>query len=167
MFEMVDPLPGALKLKMPGFVIAWSIVDLVMCALRTLEIPFVIAALFLIGRFEETQSAVYVSGCRLILWLEFSTVIAISLMGLTGNIAMLCRRHWAMYFCWIASFLTLISYGVLVWQVMIFFNKATFAVFSMAIIAVTVLIMLRIALLVFNILSIFRARLFFRERDGY
>ena len=50
MFEMVDPLPGALRLKMPRFVIAWSIVDLVLCSLRALELPFLIAALILMER---------------------------------------------------------------------------------------------------------------------
>ena len=167
MFEMVDPLPGALKLKRPRFVIAWSIVDLVMSALRTLELPFVIAALFLLGRCETPQNELCISGCRLILWLEFSSVIAIGLAGLTGNIAMLCRRRWAQYVCFISSVLTLASFGILVWQALIFFKGSSILVFSIAIIAVTVFIMIRTALLVFNLLSLFKARLFFRERDGY
>lgn len=167
MFEMVDPLPGALKLKMPGFVVAWSIVDLVMCALRTLELPFIVAALFLIGRHETAQNAALISGYRLALWLEFSMVIAIALTGLTGNIAMLCRRNWSQYFCFLSAFLTLVSYGILIWQVCICFKASSLFSLSMAIIGVTLFIMLRTALLVFDLISICKARLFFRERDGY
>ena len=167
MFEMVDPLPGALRLKMPRFVTAWTIVDLVMCSLRTLELPFIVAALFLLGRCEAPQNELCITGCRLILWLEFSSVLAIALTGLTGNIAMLCRRHWAQYFCFFCALLTLVNFGIMVWQTLICFKGSPTLTFSIAVIAVTLVIMLRTALLVFNLLSLVRARLFFKERDGY
>lgn len=167
MFEMVDPLPGALRLKMPRFVIAWSIVDLVMSALRALELPFIVAALCLIGRHATAQNAEFISSCRLILWLEFAMVTAVAVTGLAGNISMLCRRNFAQYLCMLSSFFTAVSYGVLVWQTLLFFNKSAVFTFCIAIIGVTLFIMLRVALLVFNLLSIFKARLFFRERDGY
>lgn len=167
MYEMVDPLPGALKLPMPQFVTAWSIVDLVMVALRTLELPFIVAALLLIGRCQNEQNAALIADGRLILWLEFGMVSAIALLGLTGNIAMLCRRHWALWFTLGSHIVTLVSYGILVWQALIFFKGLSVLAFSVAIISVTIFIMLRSALLVFNFIGFFKAKAFFRERDGY
>ena len=167
MFEMVDPLPGAFRLKMPGFVVAWSIIDLVMTALRTLELPFIIAGLFLIDRYQPAADPVSAAGIRLALWLGFAIVIAISAAGLAGNICMLCRRNFAQYLCLSAAFFTLAGYGILVWQTFIFFSSSPVPVFIISIIAVTLFIMLRSALLVFNFLSIFKARSFFKERDGY
>ena len=167
MFEMVDPLPGAFRLKMPRFVIAWSIIDLVMTALRTLELPFIIAALFLIGRHQFSADPSLIAGWKLVLWLEFSIVTAISVTGLAGNICMLCRRNFAQYICLLSALFTLVSYGFLVWQTLILFNRSSVPFFCIAIIAVTLIIMLRTALLVFNLLSIFKARSFFKERDGY
>ena len=35
MYDMIDPLPGAFRLKMPSFTVAWSVVDLVMEVRRT------------------------------------------------------------------------------------------------------------------------------------
>ena len=167
MFEMVDPLPGALKLKMPRFVIAWTIVDLVMCSLRTLELPFVVTALFLLNCHDPDIGPARLASLRLIFWLELGSVLAIVLSGLPGNIAMLCRRRCAQYFGLICSFMTLVSYGIVVWQMLIFLGPCSFFALSMGVIAVTLFIMMRIALLVFNLLSLFRARLFFKERDGY
>ena len=167
MHDMVDPLPGALKLPMPQFVTAWSIVDLVMVSLRTLEIPFIVAALLLIGRCQTDQNAVCTAGVRLALWLEFGMVSAITLLGMTGNIAMLCRRHWALWFSLGSHLVTLVSYGILVWQAVILSKGFERLAFIIAIIAVTLFIMLRCALLVFNFIAFFKAKAFFRERDGY
>ena len=167
MYDMVDPLPGALKLPMPKFVTAWTIVDLVMVALRTLELPFIVAALFLIGYCQNEQNVSFIAGCRLILWLEFGMTAAIALFGLTGNIAMLCHRHWALWFTLVSHLITLASYGILVWQTLIFFKGFQLLAFTIAIISVTLFIMLRSALLVFNVISFFKAKAFFRERDGY
>ena len=166
MFEMVDPLPGALRLKMPRFVIAWSIVDLVLCSLRAVELPFLIALLFLLDC-DCGKCAIHTGKYHLILWLEIASVIAIALTGITGNIAMLCRRNWAQYFCFGSALLTLCSYGVLVWQTLLFFRGGSPLAFIITMIAVTLFIMIRMALLVFDLLSIFKARLFFLERDGY
>ena len=167
MYEMVDPLPGALKLPMPQFVTAWSIVDLVMVSLRTLELPFIAAALLLIGSCQNEQNISVIAGCRLILWLELGMASAIAVLGLTGNIAMLCRRHWALWFTLGSHFVTLVSYGILVWQALIFFKGFSPLAFAVAIISVALFIMLRSALLVFNFISFFKAKAFYRERDGY
>ena len=166
MFEMVDPLPGALRLKMPRFVIAWSIVDLVLCSLRAVELPFLIALLFLLDC-DCGKCFLHTGKYHLILWLEIASVIAIALTGITGNIAMLCRRNWAQYFCFASAVLTLLSYGVLVWQTLLFFKGGPPLVFIITMIAVTIFIMIRIALQVFDLISIFKARHFFLERDGY
>jgi ABC-type phosphate/phosphonate transport system permease subunit len=97
----------------------------------------------------------------------FNLIIAIALTGITGNIAMLCRRNWAQYFCFASAVLTLLSYGVLVWQTLLFFKGGPPLVFIITMIAVTIFIMIRIALQVFDLISIFKARHFFLERDGY
>ena len=167
MFEMVDPLPGALRLKMPGFIIAWRIVDLVLCALRTLELPFIILLLFLLDDVRDSREALFVADSRLVLWLEFGFVIAISAVGLTGNIAMLCRRNWSQYFCFASALITLVNFGIFVWQTMLLFGSEPPEILCFAIIAVTLFIMLRTAFLVFDLISIFKARSFFKERDGY
>ena len=167
MYEMVDPLPGALKLPMPQFVIAWSIVDLVMASVRTFELPFIAAALLFIGQYQTDQNLAFIAACRLILWLELGMAAAIGVLGLTGNIAMLCRRHWALWFTLASHAATLVSYGVLVWQAVMFFKGYSPLAFTVAIISVSLFIMLRSALLVFNVISFFKAKAFFRERDGY
>ena len=167
MYDMVDPLPGALKLPMPQFVTAWSIVDLVMVSLRALEIPFIVAALFLIGRCQTDQNAACIAGIRLVLWLEFGMASAITLLGMTGNISMLCHRHWALWFSLGSHIVTLASYGILVWQALIIFKGFELLPFTIAIISVTLFIMFRCALLVFNFIAFFKAKAFFRERDGY
>ena len=167
MYEMVDPLPGALKLPMPQFVTAWSIVDLVMVALRTMELPFIAAALLLIGSLQNEQNIAFIAGCRLILWLELGIASAIALLGLTGNIAMLCRRHWALWFTLGSHIVTFVSYGIFIWQVLIFFKGFTPLAFVVAIISASLFVMLRSALLVFNCIGFFKAKAFFRERDGY
>ena len=170
MFEMVDPLPGALRLKMPRFVIAWSIVDLVLCSLRALELPFLIAALILMescGCSAPDKCIVTRGGLSLILWLELGSACAVAVTGLAGNIGMLCRRHWSLYFCFAALLFTLASYGIMVWQTLLCFKGSATLVFVIAIIAVLLFIMLRTALLVFNTISLFKAKHFFKERDGY
>ena len=63
--------------------------------------------------------------------------------------------------------LTLLSYGVLVWQTLLFFKGGALLAFIITMIAVTIFIMIRIALQVFDLISIFKARHFFLERDGY
>ena len=84
MFEMVDPFPGALRLKMPRFVIAWSIVDLVLCSLRALELPFLIAALILMERCgcAAPDKCPVAHGLSLILWLELASAGAVAVTGL-------------------------------------------------------------------------------------
>ena len=169
MFEMVDPLPGALRLKMPRFVVAWSIVDLVLCSLRTLEIPFLVAALILVEscNCSAPDKCVVSHGLSLILWLELGSVCAIGATGLPGNIGMLCRRNWAQYFCFGSIVFTLASYGIMVWQTLVYAGKFTALYFAIAVIGALLLIMLRTALLVFNIISVLKARQFFKERDGF
>ena len=167
MFEMVDPLPGALRLKMPGFVIAWRIVDLVLCALRTLELPFIILLLVLLGDVQNSRQALFVADCRLVLWLEFGFATAISAVGLTGNIAMLCRRNWSQYFCFVSALITLVNFGIAVWQTMLLCRTGSPELLCFAIIAITLFIMLRTAFLVFDLIALFKARRFFKERDGY
>ena len=169
MFEMVDPLPGALRLKMPRFVIAWSIVDLVLCSLRALELPFLIAALILMERCgcAAPDKCPVTHSLSLILWLEVASAGAVAVTGLAGNIGMLCRRRWALYFCSVTLLLTLASYGIMMWQTLLCAKGSEPFVFVIALIAALLFIMLRMALLVFNTISLFKARHFFKERDGY
>lgn len=160
MYDMIDPLPGALKLKMPGFSVAWTIVDLVMVSLRTLELPFIIAFLVFSGA-GGNRALQYV------LFAELICVLLISFAGLTGNIAMLCRRHWALRFCIASSLFTLFSYIVMIWQLMMLYHGRSLVLLCSMIIGAVMFIMFRSALLVFNIISIVKAARFFKERDGY
>lgn len=167
MFEMVDPLPGALKLRMSKFVIGWSIVDLVMTALRTLELPFILAAFFLLGRFATPENGALLDNVRLILYLEAALVSALSLTGLMGNIGLLCRRHWALWCCLLSNILTIAGYALLVYQALLVGKFTSLLTFSIIMASVTLFILFRCALVVFNFIHFFKAKAFFRERDGY
>ncbi|MBR2373146.1 MAG: hypothetical protein IKA87_02840 [Lentisphaeria bacterium] len=160
MYDMIDPLPGALKLKMPNFTVAWTIVDLVMVALRTLELPFIVFFLIFVGK----------SGNAAFMWAliaELISVVLIAAAGLTGNIAMLCRRRWAVGICAVSAFFTFLSYAVLVWQLLVVYRSTSLLVLCCVIAGAAIFIMLRTALLVFNVISLVKARAFFRERDGF
>ena len=163
MYDMIDPLPGALRLKMPSFTVAWTIVDVVMVSLRALEFPFLLAALLLL----EMEPAAMRSRLILVIALELATVVLIAVFGLIGDIALLCRRHWSLWFCFTSVIFTLLSYGILIWQSVLLYSGRSAMVLSCLIIGVTLFIMLRTALLVFNVISLCKAVGFFRERDGY
>ena len=166
MYDMVDPLPGALRLRMPGFVTAWSIVDLVMTSLRTLELPFITAALLLMGSCMK-ECSFCTSGLRLALYLELGFASAITFFGLMGNSAMICRRHWSLGFSLISHLLTLASFGILVWQAVMICRGLSQMTLAIVLVSVSLFILLRTALLVFNFIAFFKAKAFFLERDGF
>jgi len=165
MYDMIDPLPGAFRLKMPSFTVAWSIVDLVMVSLRLLELPFLLAALLLLD--VANEPATVRNRLYLIIALELASVVLIGVSGLIGNIALLCRRHWSLWFCLGSSFFTLLSYGILIWQAVLCNFTGSAMVLCWIIIGVTLFIMFRTALLVINLISLWKAARFFRERDGF
>ena len=165
MYDMIDPLPGAFRLKMPSFTVAWSIVDLVMVSLRMLELPFLLAALLLLD--VANEPATVRNRLYLIIALELASVVLIGVSGLIGNIALLCRRHWSLWFCLTSSFFTLLSYGILIWQAVLCNFTGSAMVLCWIIIGVTLFIMFRTALLVINLISLWKAAKFFRERDGF
>ena len=165
MYDMIDPLPGAFRLKMPSFTVAWTVVDLVMVSLRALELPFLLAALLLLDVAHEPANVR--NRLYLIIALELASVILIGVSGLIGNISLLCRRHWSLGFCLASALFTLLSYGILVWQAVLCNFTGSAMVLCWIIIGVTLFIMFRTALLVFNLISLWKAVKFFRERDGY
>ena len=165
MYDMIDPLPGAFRLKMPSFTVAWTVVDLVMVSLRALELPFLLAALLLLDVAHEPANVR--NRLYLIIALELASVILIGVSGLIGNIALLCRRHWSLGFCLASSLFTLLSYGILVWQAVLCNFTGSAMVLCWIIIGVTLFIMFRTALLIFDLISLWKAVKFFRERDGY
>ena len=167
MFEMVDPLPGALKLRMSKFGVGWSIVDLVMTSLRTLELPFIIAAFLLIGRWATPENGALIANVRLVLLEELLLVCALSLTGLLGNIGLLCRRRWALWSCLYCNILTVAGYALLVWQAILIGKFTSLLTFCIIMAAVALVILCRCALMVFNVILFFKAKAFFRERDGY
>lgn len=167
MFEMVDPLPGALKLRMSKFVIGWSIVDLVMAGLRTLELPFIIAAFFLFDRFTTPENAALLAHIRLALLVELVLVCFLSFTGLMGNIALLCRRHWALPYCFFSNALTMAGYGILVWQALLIGKTTSLLTFCILLASAVLIVLCRCALMVFNFILYFKAKAFFKERDGY
>ena len=165
MYDMIDPLPGAFRLKMPSFTVAWTVVDLVMVSLRVLELPFLLAALLLLDVAHEPVSVR--NRLYLIIALELASVVLIGVSGLIGNIALLCRRHWSLWFCLVSSLFTLLSYGILIWQAVLCNFTGSAMILCWIIIGVTLFIMFRTGLLVFNLISLWKAVKFFRERDGY
>ena len=165
MYDMIDPLPGAFRLKMPSFTVAWTVVDLVMVSLRVLEVPFLLASLLLLDVAHEPANVR--NRLYLIIALELASVILIGVSGLIGNISLLCRRHWSLWFCLVSAFFTLLSYGILVWQAVLCNFTGSAMVLCWIVIGVTLFIMFRTALLVFNLISLWKAAKFFRERDGY
>ena len=167
MFEMVDPLPGALKLRMSKFVIGWSIVDLVMTGLRTLELPFIIAAFFLLDRFTTPENGALIAHIRQALWVELLLVCVLSFTGLMGNIGLLCRRHRALYYCFFSNALTMAGYVILLWQALLIGQTTSLLTFCILLAAAVLVILCRCALMVFNFILYFKAKAFFKERDGY
>ena len=165
MYDMIDPLPGAFRLKMPSFTVAWTVVDLVMVSLRMLELPFLLAALLLLD--VANEPAAVRNRLYLIIALELASVVLIGVSGLIGNIALLCRRHWSLWFCLASSFFTLLSYGILVWQAVLCSFTGSAMILCWIIIGVTLFIMFRTALLIINLISLWKAARFFRERDGF
>ena len=165
MYDMIDPLPGAFRLKMPSFTVAWTVVDLVMVSLRVLEVPFLLASLLLLDVAHEPANVR--NRLYLIIALELASVVLIGVSGLIGNIALLCRRHWSLWFCLASCLFTLLSYGILVWQAVLCNFTGSAMVLCWIIIGVTLFIMFRTALLVFDLISLWKAAKFFRERDGY